>query len=215
MPKVLTASAAFPKHLHQKYRQRRQNLVIYQKKCGLIKIAGKSAKPITLSDNQRRILEQLANGTHTEQHLCYRAKIIVMAANGSTNDGIEVGLNLSNHTVIKWRNKFHESLEKLNKIEKEAQHKLKAEIKKVLSDEYRIGAPPKFTDIQVATIIALSLEDPQTLGYPFSHWTCELLKFASIERGIVESISRNQIWRFLKRTRFKDTYLQRMAKSKH
>ena len=45
----------------------------------------------------------------------------------------------------------------------------------------------------------MSLEDPQTLGYPFSHWTNELLQFAAVDRGIVDSISKNQIWRFLKK----------------
>ena len=122
-----------------------------------------------------------------------------MAADGSTNDAIEAGLNLSNHTVIKWRNRFYESTVRLNKIEIEAPHKLKSEIKEVLSDEYRPGAPVTFTDVQVAAIIAMSLEDPQTLGYPFSHWTNELLQFAAIDRGIVDSISKNQIWRFLKK----------------
>ena len=174
-------------------------------KGGVKKMPGTQAKPIILSDNQRRILEQLANGTHTAQHLSYRAKIVVMAANGSTNDGIEIGLNLTNHTVIKWRNRFYDSLESLDNIERDAPHKLKAEIKNVLSDNYRSGTPPKFTDDQVATIIALSLEDPQALGYPFSHWTTELLQFAAIDRGIVESISRNQIWRFLKRERSQNT----------
>ena len=175
----------------------------------------KVAKPVDLSENQRRILEQLANGTHTAQHLCTRAKIIVMAANGSTNDGIEIGLNLTNHTVIKWRNRFHESLEKLNRIEKESPHKLKSEINNVLSDSWRPGAPAKFTDVQVATIIALSLDDPHTLGYPFSHWTNELLQFAAIDRGIVESISKNQIGRFLKRKRSEHTYCQRVDEPKH
>ena len=163
------------------------------------------AKPIQLSKNQRRILEQMAKGTHTEQHFSNRAKIVVMASNGSTNDAIESTLSISNHTVIKWRNRFYESLEKLDVIEREAPHKLKSEIKTVLSDEYRPGAPAKFTDDQVATIIAMSLQDPQTLGYPFSHWTNELLQFAAIDRGIVSSISKNQIWRFLKRKRSQNT----------
>jgi len=175
----------------------------------------KAAKPIVLSENQRRILEQLANGTHTAQHLCIRAKIIVMAANGSKNDDIEKGLSLTNHTVIKWRNRFHESLEMLNNIEKESPHKLKAEINNALSDSWRAGAPAKFTDVQVATIIAMSLDDPQTLGYPFSHWTNELLQFAAVDREIVESISKNQIGRFLKRKRSEHTHMQRVAEPKH
>jgi len=162
----------------------------------------KTAKPINLSDNQKRILEQFARGTHKAQHLSQRAKIILMANEGSTNNDIERQLSLSNHTVIKWRNRFYDAFEKISKVEKETPLKLKDEIIKVFSDEQRQGAPTTFTDVQVAAIIALSLQDPQTLDLPFSHWTCDLLKDIAIDKGIVVSISASQIRRFLKGTRY-------------
>jgi hypothetical protein len=92
--------------------------------------------------------------------------------------------------------------EYLTKIENETPLKLKDEIIKILSDEQRSGKPPKFTDCQVAAIIALSLEDPSAIGLPFSHWTRELIRSEAIVRGIVDGISLSQIGRFFKRKRF-------------
>lgn len=160
-----------------------------------------AAKHIKLSKNQKRIIKQFADGTHIPQHLNQRAKIIMLANQGLTNDDIEAELFLSNHTVIKWRNRFFHAAEQLAQVEKDTPLKLKEEIIKVLSDEQRSGKPSSFTDEQVATIIALSLQDPQTIGFPFSHWTSELLKIAVIDKGIVGSISESQIRRFLKRKR--------------
>jgi len=87
----------------------------------------------------------------------------------------------------------------LTRIESESPRKLRIAIEKVLSDERRRGAPPKFKVEQVAAIIALSCEEPEKLGYPFSHWTPELLRVEAIKLGIVDSISLRQIGRFLKR----------------
>ena len=159
----------------------------------------KVASTINLSDNQKRILEQFAHGTHIPHHLTDRSKIILLANDGLTNSAIEKTLSIVNHTVIKWRNRFSVAAEKLAKIEEETPHKLKSEIIKVLSDEQRPGKPSSFIDEQVSTIIALSLQDPQTLDLPFSHWTPELLRVVAIDKGIVKSISASQIGRFLKR----------------
>jgi len=160
-----------------------------------------TANPIFLTDNQKRILEQFANGTHTPQHLMNRAKIVLLAAKGNSNYSIEHELNATNHTVIKWRNKYFAAADKLEKIEKETPLKIKETIINVLSDDERSGTPSKFTDEQVAAIIAVSLQEPQTVGYPFSNWSYELLKIAVVEKGIVDSISNSQIRRFLKRKR--------------
>jgi putative transposase len=160
-----------------------------------------TANPIFLTDNQKRILEQFANGTHTPQHLMNRAKIVLLAAKGNSNYSIEQELNATNHTVIKWRNKYFAAADKLEKIEKETPLKIKETIINVLSDDERPGSPSKFTDEQVAAIIAISLQEPQTVGYPFSNWSYELLKIAVVEKGIVDSISNSQIRRFLKRKR--------------
>jgi transposase len=73
-------------------------------------------------------------------------------------------------------------------------------IKAVLSDEQRPGGPPKYTDEQVAAIVALACEDPSKRGLPFSHWTPGLLQREAIKLGITDNISVRQVGRFLKRT---------------
>jgi len=168
-------------------------------------------KEIKLTEAQERILKQFAQGTHVELHLKERAKIILLANTGYGNHQIERELRTTNNRVIKWRNRFNEKATYLKDIEDKTPLKLKAEITKILSDETRPGAPPKFTDIQVASIIAMSLEEPMELGLPFSHWTRELIREVAIQRGIVDDISVSQIGRFFKRERFTATSDQRMA----
>jgi transposase len=162
----------------------------------------KEAKEIRLTEAQERILKQLAQGTHTELHLKERAKIILKANEGYRSHHIERELNTTINRVIKWRNRYNEKATYLQDIEDKTPNKLKSEIIKVLSDEQRPGAPPTFSDVQVAAIIALSLEEPSKIGLPFSHWTQELIKEIAIQRGIVEDISVSQIGRFFKRKRF-------------
>lgn len=169
------------------------------------------AKEIKLTEAQERILKQFAQGTHTELHLKERAKIILMANSGYGNHYIERELKTTNNTVIKWRNRYYEKTAYLQEIEEKTSLKLKSEIMKILSDERRPGAPPTFTDVQVAAIIALSLEDPSKIGLPFSHWTQELIREVAIQRGIVDDISVSQIGRFFKRKRFTAASDQRMA----
>jgi transposase len=171
----------------------------------------KKPKEINLTEAQERILKQFAQGTHIELHLKERSQIILLSNTGYGNHQIERELKTTNDRVIKWRNRYHEKAAYLQNIEDQTPLKLKAEIIKILSDEPRPGAPPKFTDVQVASIIALSLEDPMEIGLPFSHWTRELIREVAIQRGIVEDISLSQIGRFFKRKRFTATLDQRMA----
>ena len=169
------------------------------------------AKEIKLTVAQERILEQFAKGTHVELHLKERAKIVLLANEGYGNHQIERELQTTNNRVIKWRNRYNEKAIYLQDIEDKTPLKLKSEIIKILSDEKRPGAPPKFTDIQVASIIALSLEEPNEIGLPFSHWTRELIREVAIQRGIVENISLSQIGRFFKRKRFTAPSDERLA----
>ena len=163
----------------------------------------KAAAKIELSEKQESILEQMSAGTHTAQHLKIRAQIILEASKGKSNNKIRKQMEIMPKTVQRWRDRFNNNSEELKRIESETPQKTRAAIKKILSDEQRSGAPPKFKDEQVAAIIALSLEEPAKFDLPFSHWTPELLQNEAIKLGIVESISVRQIERFLKRKRFK------------
>lgn len=51
---------------------------------------------------------------------------------------------------------------------------------------------------QIAHIINLSLQKPESVGVPINHWTAEELACKSIKNNIVESISPRQISRYLK-----------------
>ena len=72
-------------------------------------------------------------------------------------------------------------------------------ILRVLEDDERCGAPPKFTPEQVVSIIALACEPPADSGLAVSHWTPPELAREAIKRRIVESISPRQVDRFLAR----------------
>ena len=163
------------------------------------------AQPVRLSENQRSILKQLQVGTHIPQHFKQRAEIVLMASCGYSNNEIERKLRISGETITKWRNRYAANEKELATIEEETPRKLRKAIEKVLTDEQRSGKPAKFTDEQVACIIAMSCQKPDELGLPFSHWTPELLKDEAIKRGIVSTISTSQVRVFLKRERFKTT----------
>jgi transposase len=162
-----------------------------------------TASKIELSEKQERILTEIASGTHTPLHLKTRAQIVLFAAKGWSNNTIEENMDLDSKTVKRWRDRYSGQYEELKRIEAETPYKTRSAIQKVLSDEQRPGAPPEFTDEQVAAIIAMACEDPAKLDLPFSHWTPTLLQIEVKKLGIVEDISVRQIGRFLKRKRFK------------
>ena len=157
------------------------------------------ASKIELSEKQERILTEFAVGTHSPLHLKTRSQIILSAAKGCTNNTIEKNMELDAKTVQLWRDRYSKQQEELKRIEAESPLKVRGLIVKILSDKQRPGSPSKFTDEQVAAIIALACEDPAKIGLPFSHWTPGLLQIEVIKRGIVPSISVRQIGRFFKR----------------
>ena len=159
----------------------------------------KSATKMELSEKQERILTEYAVGTHTPMHLKTRAQIILKAAKGWTNNSIEKNMGLDAKTVKLWRDRYAKQHEELKRVEAATPHKMRSTIEKILSDEQRPGGPSKFTDVQVAAIIALACEDPSNINLPFSHWTPGLLQIEVIKLGIVTSISVRQIGRFLKK----------------
>lgn len=163
----------------------------------------KEATRIKLSEHEGKILTQIKVGTHSAMHLKNRAAIVLLADSGESNNSIERKLGIGGETVTKWRDRYANSHEEIVRTETESPRKLRAVIESTLSDAPRPGAPTTFTDEQVACILALACEEPESLGLPFSHWTPTLLQTEVINRGIVESISAVHIGRFLKRKRFK------------
>jgi len=180
---------------------------------GVNEMPWRAASAVVLSEKQERILREFAVGTHTPLHFKIRSQIVLFAAKGWFNDTIESNMGIDAKTVKRWRDRYSNGFEELRKIETETPHKLRSKIQEILSDEQRPGGPPKFTDLQIAAIIALACEDPAKIELPFSHWTPQLLQIEVIKRGIVESISVRQIGRFFKRERFKAASLPVLVES--
>ena len=164
-------------------------------------MASNQAMAVNLSEKQEKILEQLHAGSHSPLHYKLRSEIILLASKGKSNNEIERIMKIGGEMVTLWRNRYAAAEKELAITEAENPRKLRSAIEKLLSDAPRIGRPSTFTDEQVASIIALSLQNPSELKLPFSHWTPELLKDEAIKRGIVPSISASQVRVFLKRRR--------------
>jgi len=154
---------------------------------------------IVLSEKQKIILIEMKMGTHVPSHFKIRAEIILHAADGWGNNTIEENMRISSYKVKLWRDKYSKMQPELQKIEAETPNKLRKTIETILSDKQRPGHKPKFTDEQVAAIIAIACESPEKYELPFSHWTPSLLQIEVKKMGIIDDISVRQIGRFLKR----------------
>ena len=87
----------------------------------------------------------------------------------------------------------------------EDEKELEKVIIEILTDLQRPGAPDKFTAEQVTQILALACEDPNLSERPIYNWTPRELADEAKVRGIVKSISRRTVGRFLKRRGNKTT----------
>ncbi|MEY3175830.1 MAG: hypothetical protein RLZZ436_3744, partial [Planctomycetota bacterium] len=76
------------------------------------------AKPIVLTDDERRSLLQWARGRKTPARLVQRAKIVLAATEGKENKDIASELKCTRRTVGTWRNRFVEG--RLDALKKDA-----------------------------------------------------------------------------------------------
>ena len=68
----------------------------------------------------------------------------------------------------------------------DAPEKLEDEIRAVLSDKKRPGAPSVFTPDQIMRIIDLACGNPNDFGYEVSQWSLPLLVAEIKKQGIAE-----------------------------
>ncbi len=64
------------------------------------------APPLAMTGEQRQTLEAWARATNTPQGIALRAKIVLVAADGSANNRITKELGTTRPTVILWRERF-------------------------------------------------------------------------------------------------------------
>jgi transposase len=159
---------------------------------------GKAAKT-TITERQQEILRTFSRAVTAPSRLRQRATIIILAFEGLLNEDIARRVGLTHRQVGCWRRRWANAWNQLIDIECcESRADLRRAIEAVLSDEPRPGAPGKFTPEQVTQILAVACEPPAKSDRPITHWTVQELTDEVIRRGIVESISPAQVYRYLR-----------------
>jgi len=127
---------------------------------------------ISLSPDERRVLERNVSAAKSEQRLAFRSRIILLAADGIGTNAIAAQLETNPATVSKWRVRFaREGLEGL-------------------SDAPRSGTPPRYTRETERRILA-KLDEEVPRGETV--WTARLL---ARELG---DVSEDHIWRVFRK----------------
>lgn len=161
----------------------------------------KDALPIQLSQRQRRLLDRLRRQRTCPHSLLQRVHIVLDAADGRANMAIVRERGISDFAVRRWRQRFHDALPRLRKLEAEEQADDRALVKalvEALADKPRSGRPPVFSAEELTAVIAIACQKPEDSDRPVSHWTAREVADEAVKRGIVTSISRRHVGRFLK-----------------
>jgi len=159
---------------------------------------GKAAKVI-VTERQLATLQKMAGSSTCRQGVAQRARMIVLAYAGQTNETIAQIVQCERHMVGVWRRRWTRAFQRLVLVEcGEKNSALPRAIERLLSDSPRRGWAGKFSAEQVAQIIAVACEPPEKCGRPVTHWTPRELADEVKKRSIVESISARQVGRFLK-----------------
>ncbi len=134
---------------------------------------------IVLTPVEEAVLSARARAGRSEHRDVVRARIVLAAAAGQTNDAIASRLGVCLDTVRKWRKRF-------------AARGLPG-----LDDLPRAGRPRRFTPVQVAQVKALACTLPAETGLPLSRWSSAELAAEVITRGLLESVSPATVRRWL------------------
>jgi len=151
---------------------------------------GPQPPTITLTEAERRGLQQLSQRHSTPQQIALRARIILLAATGQNHAQVAQELNTSIDTARQWRQRWLAlqpiALADLSVAER-------------LEDLPRPGTPPRLTADQICQIEKLACEKPEQSNRPISQWTGREIADEVIKRGIVDTISPRHAARLLKR----------------
>ncbi len=129
------------------------------------------AAPLAVSAEQRRTLEAWTRAHTTPRIVDTRARIVLLAAEGKSNNAIAAELNTTRTSVIEWRGRFAaEGVEALGKVRPGR------------------GRPRTISAATVAKIVHLTLN---TVPKGATHWSCRTMA----ARVGVSPASVQRVWR--------------------
>jgi transposase len=124
-----------------------------------------------LSSIDRTVLEERASSRTAPYAQVVRARIVLLAAEGTTNVDIATRVGVCVDVASRWRKRF-------------CQQGLAG-----LKDRPRSGRPRVFGSEVVAGIKALACEPPEDCDVPLSRWSSLELAAQAVTEGLVEAIS--------------------------
>lgn len=148
------------------------------------------AQVVMLSEEERKGLDKLVKRHQVGQQVALRARIVLAAARGETNEEIAQENKVTPETVRLWRNRWVT-------LQDIALDDLRIEDR--LEDAPRPGAPARITADQRCQIEALACEKPEGSDRPITHWTAREIAEELKKRKIVDNISPRHAARLLKR----------------
>ena len=113
-------------------------------------ITGRPKKPVILSKEVREQLGAIVNSRSSPHGLVRRAQIVLLAADGISNNAIAERVGISHQMVCHWRKRYLE------------------QGLAGLHDELRPGRPRSISDEEVAALVRKTLETKPRDG---THWT--------------------------------------------
>jgi transposase len=139
----------------------------------------------TLTDDERSTIERLAHSRTAPARQVQRAQILWLAQQGQLVPAIAQRLRVHEQTARDWLKRFNK------------------DGLKGLEDLPRGGKPPTYTPEERATVIALTLTNPQERDLPFACWTLDRLvaylhehKQITIKRSRISELLIQEGWRW-------------------
>jgi transposase len=136
--------------------------------------------PVTLSESDRASLHTFIHAGKANARTFTRARALLKAAEGWSDQQICAALDISRNTSIRVRQLY-----------------LEGGLEAVLHDKRQVRYRQALTGAQAAHLIAIACS-PVPDGH--DHWTLRLLAGRAVEMGFVEAISPETIRQLLKKT---------------
>lgn len=158
---------------------------------------GKAAK-VVVTERQAQLLQEYSTSRSIVGRLAQRARIVLLAFQGCSNEEIARQTGIGRLQVGLWRRRWHDNWEALTQLECHEPRKLRQAIGEMFGDAPRAGGPSRITATQVSQIQAVACEAPRLSGRPITHWTIRELCQEVLQRNIVACISAAQVGRYLR-----------------
>ncbi len=167
-----------------------------------------------LSQLAKTTIHNIAHSRKIEAGIVLRSKIIDLSLCGNQNQTIADDLGIHYNTVGKWQKRFCAYVNIINYISENHKDDIHDLIISVLSDEYRCGAPPVYSNEVRCSIKLIACQSPKDYGFEFSQWSLSLLRLVLIQNKIVDNISKGEIWYILDTDKIKPWKIQYYLNSK-